>query len=237
MRYTETFFSSISAGSAASSEAVLPVVFDLCGLPKSMLDVGCGSGAWLATAQRLGVTEVQGVDGFVPDEQLAIDMDQFRHSDLTEPLHLNRRFDLVMTLEVAEHLPESASATFVETLTSHGDLVLFSAAVPGQRGNDHVNEQWPSYWIDLFRTRGFEVYDLVRGRVWNDERVEYYYRQNILLFAHGPAAERLRDVAAAPPLNVVHPGTLEVYTKSGVSFGLQYLRESIRRTASRRLLR
>jgi 2-polyprenyl-3-methyl-5-hydroxy-6-metoxy-1,4-benzoquinol methylase len=65
---------------------------------------------------------------------------------LIQPLDLEKEFDLVVSLEVAEHLPASAADQFVNTLVKHGKKILFSAAIPGQGGQDHLNEQWPDYW-------------------------------------------------------------------------------------------
>ena len=43
----------------------------------------------------------------------------------------------------------------VATITKHGDAVLFSAAIPGQGGQDHLNEQWPEYWQKKFEVNGY----------------------------------------------------------------------------------
>ena len=94
--------------------------------------------------------------------------EKFLGTDLTQPINLNRRFDLVVSLEVAEHLPSEAAANFVETLTKHGSIILFSAAVPGQVGTNHQNEQWPRYWDGLFAVHGCRCVDCLRGLLWND---------------------------------------------------------------------
>src|SRR5688572_30665246 len=107
--YTPDFFKAISASASESAAVLLPCVFELVGTPTSILDVGCGTGAWLATARELGVAEIIGVDGdYLPPEQLVISPSEFVAGDLTKPLDLQRRFDVVMTLEVAEHLDELA---------------------------------------------------------------------------------------------------------------------------------
>ena len=151
-----------------------------------------------------------GVDGdYVDRSALVMSSDKFLPFDLTQPLSLGRRFDIVSSLEVAEHLPPSAAETFVTSLTQHGDVVLFSAAIPGQPGTNHVNCQWPSYWANLFQERGYEVRDIVRPRIWTDGEIAPYYRQNMLVFVRG---ESLVDTdwrceASRGPLDVVHPET------------------------------
>jgi hypothetical protein len=150
----------------------------------------------------------------------------FLPADVSEPLDLGRRFDLVQSLEVAEHLDASASDTFVDSLARHGDLVLFSAAIPGQGGRHHVHERWPSFWVQKFRAREFELFDIIRPRVWNDERIDWWYRQNVLLFARGVSAESLRaqEAVSMPVLDLVHPDFLssleEVHAPSSLSRSL-----------------
>jgi hypothetical protein len=97
-------------------------------------------------------------------------------------LPLEREFDLVLSLEVAEHLPEESAAGFSQSLARLGPIVLFSAAAPQQGGTGHLNEQWPSYWVRHFAQNGFTVVDCLRDRIWRDERIEWRYRQNLLLF-------------------------------------------------------
>ena len=138
--YDRSYYETLRQGGRRSAEAVLPRVFDLAA-PRSIIDFGCGDGTWLAAAIRLGATDVLGVDGaWVPTDALQIPPSRFRAVDLSAPLDLGRRFDLAFCLEVAEHLPSCAAPVLVRTLASHAPLILFSAAVPFQGGEDHVNE-------------------------------------------------------------------------------------------------
>jgi hypothetical protein len=132
-------------------------------------------------------------------------------ADLTMPLHITRKFDLAISVEVAEHLPESAAKTFVDSLTSLAPVILFSAAIPDQGGKLHVNEQWPAYWINLFATLGYELIDCIRWRIWEISGIEPYYAQNCLLFVqhdylikHTRLMEE-RKKYLGYPLRVVHP--------------------------------
>ncbi len=179
--------------------------------PSSVVDVGCGTGAWLSVFREHGVTEIEGIDGDWLDlSLLEIPESCFLRRDLTQPIRLARRFDIVMSLEVAEHLPRESASTFVESLASLGDVILFSAAIPDQGGRHHVNEQWPEYWARLFAANDYTHYDVLRRRIWNDPDIEWYYAQNLLLFVRG---HRLRYFPAllqpAPPsgmpLPLVHP--------------------------------
>jgi cyclopropane fatty-acyl-phospholipid synthase-like methyltransferase len=162
---------------------ILPFVFQYH-KPKSVLDIGCGNGSWLKAAIDLGVERVTGVDGIqVDDHQLNISKNDFLQHDLTRPLQLNKKFDLAISLEVAEHLPESAANNMVHILTTHSDCVLFSAAIPGQGGQYHVNEQWPEYWHQKFKAKGYLAYDIIRNEFWNNLNVFWWYKQNIVLYA------------------------------------------------------
>lgn len=153
---------------------------------KSVLDVGCGIGTWLRVFRESGEIEILGLDGDYVDRTLLqknISLGDFKSVDLTSIFSLGRKYDLSICLEVAEHLPSSSADHLVDSLCSHSDQIVFSAAVPGQGGQNHLNEQWPSYWIEKFRKQGFKVYDLIRPEIWNNPAVDIWYRQNILLFS------------------------------------------------------
>jgi SAM-dependent methyltransferase len=208
--YGPDFFAKHHAGAERSARSVLPLVLELVE-PGSVIDVGCGSGAWLAEAERLGVSDYLGVDGFTPAGSLAIPAERFRTHDLATPLRLDRRFDLVISLEVAEHVEERAAATLVESLVSLGPVVLFSAAVPDQGGDGHLNEQFPDYWVRLFGEHGFVAVDALRPALWGDDDVAWWYRQNMLLMCEREAVAgrpRLRDLHESTrreQLAVIHP--------------------------------
>lgn len=197
--YTAEFFDEQSGGSRRSAAVVVPIVGERVH-PQSVLDVGCGVGTWLAEWIKSGIKDVVGLDGeYVDLSALQIPAKNFRASDLRESFSLGRRFDLVESLEVAEHLDEVSADGFVESLCAHSDNILFSAAVPGQGGTHHVNEQWPSYWADKFAQFGYGVIDAIRPAIWSDRRVEVWYRQNTILLAKGA------PIGPARMLDVLHP--------------------------------
>ena len=150
--------------------------------PRGIIDVGCGNGSWLSAVKELGVKEVLGIDGiYVGDKEIKVDKSEFLKKDLTIGFDLKKRFDLAISLEVAEHLPENKSDTIVDILVKHSDVILFSAAIPGQGGQYHFNEQWPEYWNKKFRDRGYVAYDILRDQFWDNDNVFWWYKQNILL--------------------------------------------------------
>lgn len=174
--------------------------------PRSLLDVGCGTGNWLRAAADLGVIDIFGVDGIIAQQALHISRDLIERRDLSIPFNLGRRFDLVICLEVAEHLPEASAEMLISSIVSHSDTVLFSAAYPGQAGQNHINSQWPAYWQEHFNRRGFKCDDSARWQIWDDSRIEPWYRQNIF-WAHldrQNAGHESRIKAA------IHPEALDV---------------------------
>ena len=94
---------------------------------------------------------------------------------------MERRFDVAICLEVAEHLPAQAAELLVKSLTMHADKIIFSAACPGQEGQGHINCQWPSYWQALFNKYQFRCDDSLRWRIWEEDAVEPWYRQNLFM--------------------------------------------------------
>jgi hypothetical protein len=130
--------------------------------------------------------------------------------DLSAPTMLTSKFDLVQSLEVAEHLPERSADNFISFLCSLGPVVLFSAAIPFQGGTNHINEQWPEYWARLFLKHGFLPFDAIRDQVWDDPIVTFYYAQNALLFVQTDHVKVLESLSMRPAvphkvLSRVHP--------------------------------
>lgn len=210
--YDNGFFDYISEGSRSSADATVAVLAPLLS-DASVLDVGCGQGVWTARfAADPKVREAVGIDGdYVDRDALVIPPEQFVSHDLTTPLDLGRRFTLALSLEVGEHLPSGATGTLVDTLTTHADIVMFSAAIPGQGGEHHVNERPLDDWRAEFARHGYRAFDFVRPRLAGKDDVEPWYRYNILLYVKDSAiadlpeevlATRLPDDA---PIPVVAP--------------------------------
>ena len=239
--YTRNYYEGLRNGSLRSAEVVAPLVLDL--LPvRSVVDVGCGVGAWLAAFQKLGVDDIWGVDGeYVDANMLQIPRPRFQAADLSKSFVLDRSFDLAMSLEVAEHLPSDCAAQFVATLTRLAPVVLFSAAIPFQGGNHHVNEQWPDYWAALFKARDYLTIDCLRKRVWENEAVEWWYAQNTLLFVRADALARHSSLQAElartdpPQLRLVHPRQF-LYSEALHRYELTGAQHPGLRSASRTLL-
>ena len=191
--YNTDFFDYIDTGSRASARALIAAVQPWL-RAESVADFGCGRGAWLAEWQDAGVEDVCGLDGdYVDRTQLAIPEIAFRPVDLTKPQDLGRRFDLAQSLEVGEHLPEGAAQTLVASMCAHADRIVFSAAVRGQGGEFHVNEQPLSFWQDLFAAHGYAAFDCIRPALAVNRAVEPWYRYNAVFYANRAGQNGLPD--------------------------------------------
>ena len=209
--YNNEFYQALREGARRSAQVIVPMIVGWIH-PRSVVDVGCGTGTWLSVFRQHGVEEILGIDReYVTGKILEIPEEEFLRHDLRVPLSMDRQFHLVVSLEVAEHLPGECAETYVDSLTRLGPAILFSAAVPFQGGTDHVNEQWPDYWVDRFRKKGFVALDPIRMQVWEHADIEWWYRQNILMFMkreyleERPELQTERKDTRDTQLSIVHP--------------------------------
>jgi Methyltransferase domain len=170
-------------GSHRAAERIVPVILAATGPLRSVVDVGGGDGGWLRVFQQHGVEEVLLLDRPEVGPNLVIDKTRFQPVDLTRDLPAPRRFDLALCLECAEHLPAHRALPLIQWLTVSADLVVFSAAIPGQGGKGHINERTPDNWNELFQRQGFGRHDVLRSKIVHDPTIPWWYRQNLFLFA------------------------------------------------------
>ena len=219
LMYSASFFEAIDRTSSASAAVFAPLLVSLF-MPQRVLDVACGTGAWLRAFKAQGVGYTLGIEGPWTDAtEVGRQMDRLVIADLSSgfPTLSGARFDLAISIEVAEHLDRTREQDLVRFLTSHADVIVFSAAIPGQGGTHHVNERWQSHWANLFGGRGYHVVDEIRRFLWEDDRIDPCLRQNLLVYVHGgllrEVTERLRHVLGdrfrTVPLDVVHPRLFE----------------------------
>jgi SAM-dependent methyltransferase len=178
--------------------------------PGSVVDVGCGLGTWLRAFKEHGVLDVLGLDGKWYNPNLLfkyINQSEFRCVDLEQPFVLTKRYDLVVCLEVAEHISPQHADNFVQSLVNAGNTILFSAAIPRQGGFNHVNEQWPAYWASKFEKHGYHFYDVIRPQIWDNAEVDIHYKQNLFLASNNLIINNLTRVGVKP-LSLIRPDFL-----------------------------
>ena len=214
--------------------------------PSSVIDLGCGRGAWLKAFKGCDISKLKGIDGnWINPEDL---LDE---SIVFEPLNLNQlklpkeRYDLAMSLEVAEHLEVEAADNFVNFLTSASDLVLFGSAYKNQGGTNHINEQKHSYWANKFTSNGFLPFDVFREKFWDNDKVGFWYRQNIFLYIKKDTDmfKEFLKKGFSPITNIsfmdcIHPELYDAKCGEGISFSihLKDMLPSLIRAISRRMI-
>jgi SAM-dependent methyltransferase len=188
---------------------LVPIFSDMFN-PKSVCDVGCGIGNFLDVFKQGGAKKVVGYDGkwadmtlvakhLTPEEFVVIDFEV----ELPKPA---QKFDLALCLEVGEHVSNEKSDNLVDFLTKLSDNVIFSAAIPGQGGFKHINEQWEEYWEEKFNKRGYKKYDIIRHKIFANSKIIYWYRQNIVVYSKND----LSHFPAVPLPNII---TKELFTQ------------------------
>ena len=175
----------------AAAEAAADLVHGLLPHIRSAVDIGCGHGYWLKAFVERGVSEYLGLDGdYVDRSQLAIPADHFRAVRLDQPFQLEGRYDLAICVEVAEHLPAAAADNLIPVLCGAAPVVLFSAAIPGQPGDHHINARPHKYWRERFARQGYAALDALRPALWHRDDLLLCYRQNLLLYVRESVLEQ-----------------------------------------------
>ena len=136
-----------------------------------------------------------GLDGhYIKEDLLVIPKEKFLMVNLDKGFQLPRKYELVISLEVAEHIQPSFAKQFIDSLCKTGDVILFSAAIPGQGGLNHLNEQYPAYWAKLFKQNEFSPYDCIRQEIWMNEKIDSCYRQNIFFYVKDEAKQKYSSI-------------------------------------------
>lgn len=189
--YSQRFYDFVEKSSGRSASSLIEALN--LGYPiKSILDIGCGRGIWLKAWQDKGIEDILGIDGeYVEKNTLCISPEKFMPLDITIPFNLNKSFDLVECLEVAEHISESAATTLINSIVIHGNIILFSAATPGQGGEHHVNEQPLEYWAEHFEKLGYHAFDYPRKCIQHLHHIEPWYRYNCVIYANHIGEKKL----------------------------------------------
>ena len=219
--YNDQFYKSLTDASYSSAKHFVSILNSVPINPKTVVDVGCGRGPWLKAFSDSGSKELVGIDGdWVSQEDMLDKKIKFYSIDLSSNViknPINKKFDLAMSLEVAEHLKPEQAITFINYLISFSDTILFSAAFSGQGGTDHFNERPHTYWAKIFIKNGYLPYDLFRSKVWENQEIEVWYRQNTFLYLKRNSKfekifkekgiEPIREISL---MNCIHPDLYKI---------------------------
>jgi hypothetical protein len=199
--YTSEIHNEDYVRSKQSANVILPMVIGKHPGISSIVDVGGGLGAWLHAGFDHGIEDLMLIDAdYVTLDEVKCKEIRLINYNLENNLpNATKQYGLAISVEVAEHLSEARADSFVGDLCKLSKLVLFSAAIPGQGGHKHVNEQWLSYWVEKFQSNNYFPDDFIRSQIWENSDVEWWYRQNIILFQEG------HDASLLSPLDLVHP--------------------------------
>lgn len=186
--------------------------------PRSVVDVGCGHGVWLKAFKDAGAQKVVGFDGPWNKQDDMVDQSIIFHGvDLNVPITKKHKdkYDLAMSIEVAEHLEETSAKSFVGSMVQLSDVVMFGAAYIKQGGANHINEQRHTYWAKIFIENNFVPYDLFRPVFWGSD-IHWWYQQNTFLYVNrgSEIIQKLSDAGHHPMRNIafmdcIHPALYE----------------------------
>lgn len=193
----------------------------------SVTDVGCGRGAWLVECKKNGILDIHGIDGQWNSQEKMLDQSiKFFPMDLSESWAYDYKRDLCLSLEVAEHINPRSSKKFIDSLCRISELVIFSAAYENQGGVGHINERKHSFWAGLFLQNDYQAYDLIRPKYWDDELMDFWYKQNIFFYIkRNSTRSRVAHEAGLIPIgnlsfmNAIHPDLYKVKCEQTLSLG------------------
>lgn len=189
--YRGGYFRMVDATSTRSAEAMATSIAEAFA-PRRVIDYGCGTGSLLASLQAEGIA-VAGTEysalarSYCRAKGIEVIPLDLREPSATPPLGTA---DVAVSLEVAEHLPETAASGFVRLLASTAPIVVFGAATPGQGGQGHVNEQPHAYWIGRFASLGMPFDDRLSlgfRDAWRLAGVDSWYADNAMVFRRLPS--------------------------------------------------
>ena len=192
-KYDENFYLNEDNQAKKSAEKIIPYLVKNLSI-NSALDVGCGTGSWLSIWSKLGVNNFIGVDFMKPSSNLRIPLENYIQCDLSkEDIPIENHFDFAQCLECLEHVPKVRAEKIVNKLCCLTNKVLFSAATPGQGGENHINEQSLEYWRMIFKKNNFIPFDPVRTKFKNEKSISFWYRNNVILYVNADNKNELSE--------------------------------------------
>lgn len=218
--YDKLYYQKHEKGSYYSAISILEFILSFYNF-NSLVDLGCGMGTWCKAASDLGVKYILGIDQHeYEQEYMLIDDRNYMKFDLKNELDNYGKFDIAVSVEVAEHIDSAYVNTFIRNVCSQSNIVLFSAALPFQGGTGHINEKKCSFWKQQFNKYGYEIIDCIRPHFWDNSKLEIWYRNNCVLFVKNHVySQFIRKIPNdIQPLDIIHPEMLErILKKKGAN--------------------
>jgi len=183
--YDQQFFDNTIKLESQSARAVVEILINHFS-PKSVIDIGCGIGIYLAEFEKNNL-EISGFDGSPTAVINSLVGEKIKQHDLCRPLKLKRQFDLCLCFEVAEHLPETCADILVDSLAGSAQTIIFTAATPGQgpKSIGHINEQPPEYWLKKFKAKKFFLDKTLTEKIRREmieRNVVWWLTKNLMIF-------------------------------------------------------
>jgi len=157
--------------------------------PKSILDLGCGIGSYLEGALEGGCKDLYGIELNYDKAKKYITKNisfYIKSGDITKELNLKKKFDCVLSIEVAEHVEMSQVSFFINNIIRYAEkYILFTAAPPGQPGRGHINLKKKNFWIKYIEDKGVTYKDEIVQqcvKAWSDFNTPLYILQNLMVF-------------------------------------------------------
>lgn len=220
--YDKKYYKKHEDGSFQSAKCIIGYINTFYNF-KSAVDFGCGMGTWCNVMESFNKEDYLGIDQHdYSSEYMLISQEKYLKYDLCYPLSLSRKYDIAISVEVAEHIDSKYAGIFIGNLCRHSDVILFSAALPNQGGTGHINEQPCSYWKQIFERFKYRAIDCIRPVFWNNKTIEVWYRNNSILYINEQIYNEFIKLIPTQihPLDIVHPEMLErILKKRGLNNG------------------
>lgn len=208
-----TYKFSVTRYNYESAKKILSVIVPLLPKVSSVLDLGCGLGAWSSVLEEQLNPKLELIDHpATPIEELLVeDKSVFKPLNLDISLPCEGQRDMILCIEVLEHFKEEVALRLHDFICNSTDLVLFSAAVPGQGGIGHINCRRHSYWHDKFSNRGFKYFDGFKSEIVHDQAIPFWLRQNLFIYYRDNYSSYFKGRANYTPegFELIHSGMLK----------------------------
>jgi len=182
-KYSNEFYTYVSNGAVSTAKHVFDIYHNIFNC-QSVKDVGCGDGTWLTELNNF-FPESNKIGYDLPNAIKIAKKENninFKSVDFENPTIELENTELTICLEVAEHISKINAEKLINKICETSKFIIFSAAIPGQGGFNHINENPLKYWIKLFEKNNFYCFDIFRFELSKDKNIPFYYRNNIFLY-------------------------------------------------------